>query len=71
MAEREAYQRDLQRANEIMDQMWREDPDAWQDYIAELRSFDTGTSGDALIAAARDWPEYNDDRGATGGALGR
>jgi hypothetical protein len=32
-----------------------------------LRSFDTGTSGDGLIAAARDWPEYNDDRGATGG----
>ena len=37
MAEREQYQRDMRRANEIMDQMQRDDPQAWHEYLSELR----------------------------------
>ena len=60
LAEREQYQRDMRRANEVMDRMRREDPAAWQEYVSELRSFEAGTARDGLTAAASDWPEYND-----------
>jgi hypothetical protein len=48
LADRERYQRDMRRANEVMERMQREDPLAWQDYVSELRGFERGT--------ARDWP---------------
>ena len=38
LADREQYQREMRRANEVMDQMRREDPAAWQEYVAELRT---------------------------------
>ncbi len=69
LAEREQYQREMRRANEIMDQMRHEDPAAWQAYLSELHTFDAGTSGDGLSAAAADWPEFN-DTDAAGGAAG-
>jgi hypothetical protein len=59
LAEREQYQREMRRANEVMDQMRREDPAAWQEYVSELHGFETGTVRDGLSAAAADWPEYN------------
>jgi hypothetical protein len=65
LADREQFQREMRRANEVMDQMRREDPAAWQEYVTELRTFETGTTGDGLTAAEADWPEYND---AAGGA---
>jgi hypothetical protein len=60
LAEREHYQRDMRRANEVMDRMRREDPAAWQEYVRELHAFEAGTAHDGLAAAASDWPEYND-----------
>jgi hypothetical protein len=60
MAEREQYQRDMRRANEIMDQMQRDDPQAWHEYLSELRSFEDGTTRDGLTEAAAGWPEYSD-----------
>jgi hypothetical protein len=66
LAEREQYQRDMRRANEVMDQVRQEDPAAWQEYLSELREFEAGTSSDALTAAASDWPEYNDAGSGTG-----
>jgi hypothetical protein len=60
LAEREQYQRDMRRANEIMDQMRQDDPAAWQEYLSELSEFEAGTARDGLTAAASDWPEYND-----------
>ena len=48
LGEREHYQREMQRANQVMDRMRREDPVAWQEYLSELSSFEAGTSGDAL-----------------------
>ena len=71
LAEREHYQREMQRANQVMDRMRREDPVAWQEYLSELSSFEAGTSGDGLPAAASDWPEYNDAGSATGALPGR
>ena len=70
MAERERYQRDMRRANEVMDQMQRDDPEAWQEYVSELHSFESGTARDGLTAAASDWPEYNDDGSGTGAVPG-
>jgi hypothetical protein len=67
MAEREQYQRDMRRANDVMDRM-REDPTEWADYLSELHGFDEGTARDGLTAAASDWPEYN-EHGSTAGAL--
>jgi hypothetical protein len=66
LAEREQYQRDMQRANEVMDRTQREDPAAWREYLSELHAFEAGTSSDGLTAAASDWPEYNDAGSATG-----
>ena len=71
MAERERYQRDMDRANEVMDDMQREDPEAWQQYVSELRSFEAGTTQDGLAAAAADWPEFNDGGSETGAVPGR
>jgi predicted transcriptional regulator len=71
MAEREQYQRDMRRANEVMDQMQREDPEAWQEYLSELRSFEDATIRDGLTDAASDWPEYNEGGNETGAVSGR
>lgn len=60
LAEREEYQREMRRANEVMDRMRREDPASWQEYVSELHGFETGTARDGLSAAVTDWPEYND-----------
>jgi hypothetical protein len=60
LVEREQYQRDMRRANEVMERMQREDPGAWQEYVSELRAFEAGTARDGLTSAASDWPEYND-----------
>jgi hypothetical protein len=71
MAEREQYQREMRRANEVMERMQREDPAAWRDYVAELRTFEAGAMGDGLGDAATEWPEYNDDAAAGADALRR
>jgi hypothetical protein len=71
MAEREQYQRDMRRANVVMDEMQREDPPAWQEYVSELRSFEAGTARDGLATAASDWPEFNDGGSETGAVPGR
>lgn len=71
LAEREQYQREMWRANEVMDRMRREDSAAWQEYLSELKAFETRTARDGLTAAASDWPEYNDGGGSTGGVPGR
>lgn len=60
LAEREQYQREMRRANEVMAQMQREDPAAWREYVAELVTFEAGAMADGLGNAAAEWPEYND-----------
>jgi hypothetical protein len=72
-AEREQYQREMRRANAVMDRMRREDPAAWQEYLSELRAFEAGTISDGLTSAASDWPEYNDtgSGSSTSSATGR
>ena len=50
----------MRRANEVMERMEREDPQAWQDYLSELRGFEGGTVRDGLSDAAAEWPEYNE-----------
>lgn len=59
LAEREQYQRDMRRANEVMDRMRHEDLSAWREYLSDLRAFEAGAACDGLTAAASDWPEYN------------
>ena len=71
LAEREQYQREMRRANEVMERMEREDPRAWQDYLSELRGFEGGTARDGLSDAAVEWPEYNDGAGAHNALSGR
>jgi hypothetical protein len=71
LAEREQYQREMRRANEVMDRMRREDPVAWEEYVSELRAFEAGTARDGLTAAASDWPEYNDAEDVTSALPGR
>ncbi len=72
LAERERYQREMRRANEVMDRMQREDPAAWQEYLSELHEFAAGTADDGLTAAAADWPEYNGPaEGGPGAVPGR
>ncbi len=71
LAEREQYQRDMRRANEVMEQMQREDPEAWQEYVSDLRAFEAGTARDGLTDAASEWPEYNGDGSGTGALPGR
>jgi hypothetical protein len=60
LAEREQYQREMRRADEIMDRMQRADPAAWHEYVSELRGFEAGTARDGLSSAVTDWPEYSD-----------
>jgi hypothetical protein len=69
LAEREQYQREMGRANDVMHRMQTEDPAAWQEYLAESHAFDAGTAGDGLTPAAVDWPEYNDAGGSVPGAV--
>jgi hypothetical protein len=69
LAERELYQREMRRANDVMDQMRREDPAAWQEYLSELRTFEAATADDGLTAATSDWPEYSDAAGSAPGAI--
>jgi hypothetical protein len=69
LAEREQYQREMRRANEVMERMRREDPQAWQDYLSELRGFEDGAARDGLSDAASEWPEYNDATGGTQRAI--
>jgi hypothetical protein len=72
LAEREQYQREMRRANEVMERMQREDPQAWQDYLSELRGFEGGTARDGLSDATAEWPEYNDStQGMQGAVSGR
>jgi hypothetical protein len=70
LAERERYQREMRSANDVMDQMRRDDPGAWQEYVSELHGFETGTARDGLPAAATDWPEYNDPEYKDAGGSG-
>ena len=69
LAEREQYQREMRRANAVMERMEREDPQAWQDYLSELRGFEGGTARDGLSDATAEWPEYNDGTQGTQGAV--
>jgi hypothetical protein len=71
LAEREQYQREMRRANEVMERMEREDPQAWQDYLSELRGFEGGTTRDGLSDAAAEWPEYNEGTGSHDALSGR
>ena len=71
LAEREQYQREMRRANEVMERMEREDPRAWRDYLSELRGFEGGTARDGLSDAAAEWPEYNEGAGARDALSGR
>jgi hypothetical protein len=67
LAEREQYQREMRRANGVMERMQRDDPQAWQDYLSELHGFEGGTVRDGLSDASAEWPEYN--AGGTQGAV--
>lgn len=69
LAERERYQREMHRANEVMERMQREDPQAWQEYVSELRGFEGGTARDGLSDATSEWPEYNEGTGRTQRAI--
>ena len=60
LAEREQYQREMRRANEVMERMQRQNPMAWSEYLAELTTFEAGTMADGLGNAAAEWPEYTD-----------
>lgn len=71
LAEREQYQREMRRANEVMERMEREDPQGWQDYVSELRGFEGGSVRDGLSDAAAEWPEYNEGTGAHDALSGR
>jgi predicted transcriptional regulator len=71
LAEREQYQREMRRANDLMDQMQREDPEGWQEYVSELRTFEAGPVRDGLTDAASDWPGFNDDVNETSAVPGR
>jgi predicted transcriptional regulator len=71
LVEREQYQREMRRANEVMERMEREDPQAWQDYLSELRGFEGGTMSDGLTDAAAEWPEYNERARAHDALSGR
>lgn len=40
------------------ERLQREDPEGWQDYLAELAELDH-LAGDGLADAREDWPEFN------------
>jgi hypothetical protein len=69
LAEREQYQREMRRANEVMERMEREDPQGWQDYLSELRGFEGGTMRDGLSDATAEWPEFNEGTGRAHDAI--
>ena len=69
LAEREQYQREMRRANEVMERMQQEDPQAWQEYLSELHGFERGAARDGLSDAADEWPEYNDGTERAQGAV--
>jgi predicted transcriptional regulator len=69
LAEREQYQREMRRANAVMESMEREDPQAWQDYLSELRGFEGGAIRDGLSDGAAEWPEYNEGAGGAQDAV--
>jgi hypothetical protein len=72
LVEREKYQREMWRANEIMERMQREDPQSWREYLSELHGFERGTAQDGLSDATAEWPEYNEGtEGAQGAISGR
>jgi hypothetical protein len=71
LAERERYQREMRRANDVMECMRRDDAVAWAEYLSELHAFDAGTARDGLTAAGSDWPKYNDEGSAPGAVPGR
>src|SRR5690242_9459286 len=71
LAEREQYQREMRRANDVMDRMRRDDPPQWQEYLSELHVFQAGTARDGLTAAVSDWPEYNEAEGEANAVPGR
>jgi hypothetical protein len=71
LAEREQYQREMRRANEVMGRMQETDPPAWQEYVSELRTFEAGATRDGLAAAASEFPEHNDGGSAAGALPGR
>jgi hypothetical protein len=61
LAEREQYQREMRRANELMEQMAHTDPGTWREYLDELHAFEQGTVADGLGDAATEWPEFNEE----------
>jgi hypothetical protein len=61
LAEREQYQRKMRRANEVMERLEREDPQARQDYLSELRGFEGGTARDGLSDTTAERHEYIED----------
>jgi hypothetical protein len=69
LAEREQYQREMRRANDVMHLMESDDPLAWREYLSELQTLDDAAAGDGLTEAADDWPEYNDAAGSAPGAV--
>lgn len=66
LAEREQYQREMRRANELMERMEQTDPDAWREYLDELHAFERGTIADGLGDAASEWPEFNEAKPEAG-----
>jgi hypothetical protein len=69
LAEREQYQREMRRANEVMERMQREAPEAWNDYMTGLQAFEAGSMTDGLGDTAAEWPEYNSSSGTDANAV--
>jgi len=61
LTEREQYQREMCRANELMERMAHAEPDAWHEYLDELHAFEQGAVADGLGDAATEWPEFNEE----------
>jgi hypothetical protein len=61
LAEREQYQREMRRANELMQRLEHAEPDAWREYLDELNTFEQGAAVDGLGDAATEWPEFNEE----------
>jgi hypothetical protein len=59
VSRRLAYEQMMADAADVMRRMQREDPEAWNGYLAELRLWDDATSSDGLGNAAEEWPDYN------------
>jgi hypothetical protein len=61
LAEREQYQREMRRANELMERMEHAEPDAWREYLDELHAFEQGTAADGVGDPATEWPEFTEE----------